>query len=127
MTLSSTCLHLPRCRFVWGRGILLASFCVNICIVSFAVHGAARRDQIDVATVHELIVPMTLTVILSFTNLETLSVLPWVFRPDARGVVTSYAGFPTRGLMLLTIVSVFLEDIPQISIQASPFFSSCVP
>ena len=60
---------------------------------------------------------MTLALLLSFTNLESTVMLPWVLRPDpATGKTISYAGFPTRALMLATISSVLLEDIPQASL-----------
>ena len=59
---------------------------------------------------------MVLTLVLSATNLETLQLLPWIL-PPAILKAGGYGGFPTRRLMLVTILSVLLEDIPQIIVQ----------
>ena len=108
----------PWALYHWALATLGGSVAINVAIVVVMLRRSLRREQLDETTARELAVPMTLTLLLGFTNLEATVMLPWVLDTDpATGRAVHYAGFPTRALMLATIASVFLEDIPQVTIQ----------
>ena len=115
-----------------GLGAMVVSLGVNAAVVVAVVRGSIRRGTLDVETANELSVLMTLVLLFSVTNLDTLVLLPWVLprrktvvktpskAPEGRTSVVEvershdFLGFPSKTLMLVTLLSVVFENIPQL-------------
>jgi hypothetical protein len=102
--------------FSIGVGTLGISVAVNIVVVVGIYRYALRHELFEMVAAHEDLPLMVLVLVLAATNLEALVLLPWTL-PPAVLKAGGYGGFPTRWLMLVTILSVLFEDIPQICVQ----------
>ena len=66
--------------------------------------------------VHEVAWLIALVLILSVTNLDTLVMLPWILPKRKCGKQHDFLGFPSKGIMFVTLLSVVFENIPQLTV-----------
>ena len=110
------CLQMPRelggggLHFYVALTSLAASMATNIGVAAYLVYGRLHHDRLKHQHFENHNILMALLLILSATNLDTLSLMPW----DS----ANYGGFPTKRAALLSLVTVLLENIPQMAAQA---------
>ena len=94
--------------FAASLGVLLVNFCVSFlvtCLIVRAFRGLLRREHaVANAKVYSAVL------VLSCTNLELLSQLPWRTRVPG--------GFPNKRVLSATFITTALRDAPQLWIQA---------
>ena len=93
-----------------AKAMMVLSAVVSAAIMWHVFRTEMRRGRIDVAQFRDLSALMALMGIVSLTNVNSIALLPWVGE-------TPYANFPTHHIMKLSLATVFLENIPQLTIQ----------
>ena len=100
---------------VAGHAAILLSMSVNTAAIVVVLKRAVRDRTLDLHAAQDLSAVVTLALLLSMTNLDSLVLLPWALDKES-GRSRGFLGFPTRDILLLTMLSVVFENIPQLII-----------
>jgi len=119
-----------------GHAAIALSMTVNAVAIVVVLRRAVRDETLDLEACHDLSSVVTMALLLAVTNLDSLVLLPWVLPTRAGGgsparrrqgeayapqhedgqTTHSFLGFPTRDLVLLTMVGIVFENLPQLVI-----------
>ena len=99
-----------------GIACIGVSLAINVAAIFLVLRASVRAKTLDLELVHEVAWLIALVLILSVTNLDTLVMLPWILPKRKCGKQHDFLGFPSKGIMFVTLLSVVFENIPQLTV-----------